>query len=40
MKKKILLCLLIVIALFTITGCGKNGSNKENIERVEIYKKK
>ena len=32
MKKKILLSLLIVVALFTITGCGKNESNKENIE--------
>lgn len=30
MKKKILLSLLIVVALFTITGCGKNESNKEN----------
>ena len=32
MKKKILLGILVFVALFTITGCGKNESNKENIE--------
>ena len=30
MKKKIILSLLIVLALFTITGCGKSNDNENN----------
>lgn len=30
MKKKIILCLLVIVALFTITGCGNNKTDKEN----------
>ena len=43
MKKKILLSLLVIVALFTITGCGKsNGNGKEstndNLHKVEFEK--
>lgn len=30
MKKKIILSLLVVVALFTITGCGKSNDNENN----------
>ena len=30
MKKKILICLLVLVGLFTITGCGKNGESSSN----------
>ena len=29
MKKKILFCLLVILSLFTITGCGSNKTNPE-----------
>ena len=34
--KKILLCLIIIIGLFTITGCSKN--NKESDNENQLYK--
>jgi hypothetical protein len=35
MKKKLFLSLLVVVALFTITGCGSKEENKENKENKE-----
>ena len=29
MKKKLLLCLLVIVTLFTVTGCGNKGKTKE-----------
>lgn len=43
MKKKIFLSLFILLALFTITGCGKNksnnGGNVKDVQNVESNKK-
>ncbi len=39
MKKKLLLSLLIVLALFVITGCGKSdskGSSSDNLHKLEF----
>lgn len=39
MKKKIILSLLIVLALFVITGCGKSdskGSSSDNLHKLEF----
>ena len=30
MKKKIILSLLVIVALFAITGCGKSNDNEDN----------
>lgn len=46
MKKKVLLSLLIIVTLFTITGCGSNNNkensneigNKKQVERESIKK--
>ena len=37
MKKKILLGLLVIVALFTITGCGKNSNNNSNLKSSKEY---
>ena len=37
MKKKILLGLLVIVALFTITGCGKNSNNNSNVKSSKEY---
>ena len=39
MKKKIILSLLVIVALFTITGCGKSdskGSSSDNLHKLEF----
>ena len=39
MKKKILLSLLIIVTLFTITGCGKSdskGTSSDNLHKLEF----
>ena len=37
MKKKVLLSLLIIVTLFTITGCGKS-DNKESSNATKMMK--
>ena len=37
MKKKLFLSLLIAVALFTITGCGKSGDNKTTNSNYKAY---
>ena len=37
MKKKIILSLLVIVALFTITGCGKNSNNNSNVKSSKEY---
>lgn len=37
MKKKILLSLLVILGLFTITGCGNNKANPEAEKKLMIY---
>ena len=35
MKKKIILSLLVIVALFTITGCGKSNENEAKTNEKE-----
>ena len=37
MKEKILLGLLVIVALFTIAGCGKNSNNNSNVKSSKEY---
>lgn len=37
MKKKIIIVLLVFVALFAITGCGKKSNKKENGRTIENY---
>ena len=37
MRKKILLGILVLVALFTITGCGKNSNNNSNVKSSKEY---
>ena len=37
MKKKIVLSLLVIVALFTIAGCGKNSNNNSNVKSSKEY---
>ena len=37
MKKKIILSLLVIVALFTITGCGKSDETKETKSKNKTY---
>ena len=37
MRKKILLGILVLVALFTITGCGKNSNNNSNMKSSKEY---
>jgi uncharacterized lipoprotein YehR (DUF1307 family) len=37
MKKKIILSLLVIVALFTITGCGKSDETKEIKSKNKTY---
>ncbi len=39
MKKKILLILLVIIGMFSITGCGKKENNLKLVSNIEIGKK-
>ena len=39
MKKKILLCLLVMVGVLIITGCGKNGESNINTKQ-EVSKEK
>lgn len=39
MKKKILLILLIIIGMYSITGCGKKENNLKLVSNIEIGKK-
>ena len=36
MKKKVLLSLLVIVALFTITGCGSGDSNSSNSSSKKV----
>ena len=38
MKKKILLCLFIIVVLFTITGCGSNSKGENQIVDKSLFK--
>jgi hypothetical protein len=35
-KKKVLLCLFVIVALFAITGCGKKESSSDNLHKLEF----
>ncbi len=37
MKRKILLSLIVIVALFTITGCGKSDETKETKSKNKTY---